>query len=473
VRDEAGAVLVLALVFLIVVGAIVGSLATWTMNDLNNTSHFTSARSLQYAANSATEVAIQSIRYNPLLGTDQTLNASPPSYCWGNASTPALPSIDGENFAVWCSTVWNYRSSNTRVVTLSTCLVTPTETAASCAASPFLQAVVSFDDYPAGGTAAYDTAPCVVYCGTNMTVNSWVWSPLVPTVGSVSTAPNGLNPIPGGPISGGKLLTITGTGFVTGATTVNFVEEPGINGVSPNVILPATNVTVVSSTSVTATSPAVTAGTQYYVTVTTPGGTSADSLPVFTYSLVAPTVTAFNPTSPTSGTTSGGTSVTITGTGFVTGATVTFVEVGHPSVSWPANYVTVNSATSITAVSPAVITGDGSTYFVDVTTPGEPIATGPVFTYNLYYPIVAGFSLTNPTSPTSGSILGGTVVTVTGTGFVTGSSVAFGLIPATNVVVNSATSITATSPPELAGPVNITVTNSKGTSTGGPVFTYS
>src|ERR1700722_2354621 len=119
--DEAGAVLVLALVFLVVVGAIVGSLATWTMNDLNNTSHFTSARSLQYAANSATQVAIQSIRYNPLLGTDQTLNASPPSYCWGNASSPALAPIDVDNFAVWCSTEWNPSSSNTRVVTFSTC----------------------------------------------------------------------------------------------------------------------------------------------------------------------------------------------------------------------------------------------------------------------------------------------------------------------------------------------------------------
>jgi hypothetical protein len=468
VHDEAGAVLVLALVFLIVVGAIVGSLTTWTMNDLNNTSHFTSARSLQYAANSATEVAIQSIRYNPLLGTDQTLNASPPSYCWGNATTPALPAIDGENFAVWCSTTWNPSSSQTRVVTFSTCLVTSTETAASCAASPFLQAVVSFDDYPSGGTAEYATAPCVVYCGTNMTVISWAWSPLVPTAGSLSTTT--------GPITGGTSVTITGTGFVSGATTVNFVEEPGINGVSPNVILPATNVTVVSSTSITATSPAVTAGTQYYVTVTTPGGTSANVLPVFTYSLAAPTVTGFASGSLQTGSTSGGTAVTVTGSGFVTGATVTFVRVGNPSVSWPASYVTVNPATlinpapSITAVSPAVITGDGSTYYVDVTTPGEPIAQGPVFTYSLYYPIVAGFGTG---SPTSGSIMGGTVVTITGTGFVTGSTVAFGLIPATGVVVNSPTSITATSPPSIAGPVNITVTNSKGTSTGGPVFTYS
>ena len=39
-HDDAGAILVLALIFLIVAGAIVGSLSTWVMNDLRNTSNF-------------------------------------------------------------------------------------------------------------------------------------------------------------------------------------------------------------------------------------------------------------------------------------------------------------------------------------------------------------------------------------------------------------------------------------------------
>ncbi len=68
-RDEAGAVLVLALLFVLVVGAVVGSIATWATNDLNNTAKFTSARTLQYAFNGATEVAVQNIRYTPLLAT--------------------------------------------------------------------------------------------------------------------------------------------------------------------------------------------------------------------------------------------------------------------------------------------------------------------------------------------------------------------------------------------------------------------
>ena len=129
-RDETGAVLVLALVFLIAVGGIVGALANWATNDLNNTAKFTSARSLQYAATSVTQTAIQSMRYAPLLSTAQglqTLNASPPSYCWGTGGNSSLTTVEGttsENMTVWCSTVWTPTSGNTRVVTFSTCLST-------------------------------------------------------------------------------------------------------------------------------------------------------------------------------------------------------------------------------------------------------------------------------------------------------------------------------------------------------------
>ncbi len=65
-----------------------------------------------------------------------------------------------------------------------------------------------------------------------------------------------------GPISGGSQIVITGSGF-TGATTVDFGSTPG------------TDVKVISSTSISVTSPKGT-GT-VVVTVTTPSGTSANS----------------------------------------------------------------------------------------------------------------------------------------------------------------------------------------------------
>ncbi len=175
-NDEAGAVIVLALIFLIVVGGVIASLSTWTLNGLNNTGNFASARSFQYAATSATQFAMQSIRYTPMLATGQTWNANPPQPCWGSGSTSQLTLAEGttsETVAVWCSTQWNPTSLSTRVVTFSTCPATVTNSA--CAANPTLKAVVTYDDYPPG-TSEPSSVECSIYCGTSMTVNSWVYS---------------------------------------------------------------------------------------------------------------------------------------------------------------------------------------------------------------------------------------------------------------------------------------------------------
>ncbi|WP_196502726.1 IPT/TIG domain-containing protein [Aestuariivirga litoralis] len=77
-------------------------------------------------------------------------------------------------------------------------------------------------------------------------------------------------------------------------------------------------------------------------------------------------------------------------------------------------------------------------------------------------------------SPATGLPSGGTVVTVTGTGFTATSTVKFGALDATAVVFNSATSLTATSPAGVAGMVDITVTSATGTSSTSAAdhFTY-
>jgi hypothetical protein len=176
--DESGAVLILALVFLVTVGGVVGSLSTWAMNDLSNTTHFTSARTLQYAVNGAVETAVQNIRYTPQLSTTQNASA-PGAPCWGTSSSSQV-TINGTNVAVWCSTVWNQASGlSTRVVTFLACPVPAGQSAvalaASCATSPTLTAVVAYGDYPTGNNAP-NSAECVLYCGTSMTVDSWIWA---------------------------------------------------------------------------------------------------------------------------------------------------------------------------------------------------------------------------------------------------------------------------------------------------------
>jgi hypothetical protein len=76
-------------------------------------------------------------------------------------------------------------------------------------------------------------------------------------------------------------------------------------------------------------------------------------------------------------------------------------------------------------------------------------------------------------SPISGPLAGGTRVTITGTNFITGATVTIDGVAASNIGVNSSTSITATTPAGTAGAKNVVVTNpdsQTGTLTGG--FTY-
>lgn len=90
------------------------------------------------------------------------------------------------------------------------------------------------------------------------------------------------------------------------------------------------------------------------------------------------------------------------------------------------------------------------------------------------------FPFVNPTPPTltsilptSGSTLGGTPVTLTGTNFASGATVTIGGVPATLVVVVSSTKITAVTPAHAAGNAQVVVTNPSGESaTISPAFFY-
>ena len=67
-------------------------------------------------------------------------------------------------------------------------------------------------------------------------------------------------------------------------------------------------------------------------------------------------------------------------------------------------------------------------------------------------------------SPASGPSSGGTSVTVTGTNFTGATQVRFGAVAATAFTVDSDSSLTAASPSEAPGPVDISVTTGSGTS---------
>jgi hypothetical protein len=273
-------------------------------------------------------------------------------------------------------------------------------------------------------TSSQESAPSTEVSYTPVVV-------VVPTLTSISPT--------SGPAGGGTVLTLTGTNFASGATVL-------VNGVA------ATAVTFVSATQVRATTPAGSAGART-VQITNPSGQSASLANAFTY-VGGPGLSSV---SPTSGPTSGGTTITINGSGFVSGATVRVNGVA-------ATGVTFVSATQLRANTPAAGAG---TFAVQVTNPDTQVGTlASAFTY------VAPPAVTS-VSPTSGPTTGGTTITVTGSAFVSGATVRVNGVAATGVTFLSATQVRAVTPAGTAGARSVQVTNPDGqSSTLANAFTY-
>ena len=270
-------------------------------------------------------------------------------------------------------------------------------------------------------------------CGTghsnmfgSMKVNAVV-NP-APTITDISPATGSQN--------GGTVVTLTGTGFLANAS-VKF------GGTA------ATNVSVVSATSITATTPAHAIG-KVDVLVTNTDSKSGTLSQAFTYVLPGPTVGAV---APATGPSTGGTPVTIAGTGFQSGATVTFG-------ARPATNVTVVSATSITAVTPLGPATEQLAVDVTVTNPDALSGVGSgAFTYTV--PAVAVVSLSpNIILPAGAPGAAPVVVTIFGAGFTSAvtSSVTVGGVAATNVQVIDPVTIRATFPTHAAGTADVVVT---------------
>ena len=251
------------------------------------------------------------------------------------------------------------------------------------------------------------------------------------------------------------VVSLTGTNFVAGSTTVN-VSGGGVGVVS---------VTVNSGTSLTATlqiDPAAAAGPRT-VTVTTGVGTSGgQTFTINASAPSAPTLTSIAPNQGTQGTT---VAVTLTGTNFVVGATTVNVS----GAGLTAANVVVGGTTSLTAnfvIDPTATVGARS---VTVTTAGGP-SGAQTFTINLPAP---GAPTLASVAPSQG-LRGAHRRHPTGTDFVVGATtvaVAGGDVTVNSVVVGSTTSLTANfvlALSSLGGARTVTVTTAGGTSGGQP-----
>ncbi|MEO6260139.1 MAG: IPT/TIG domain-containing protein [Thermoanaerobaculia bacterium] len=233
---------------------------------------------------------------------------------------------------------------------------------------------------------------------------------------------------------------------------MNTYVEPGIT----------VNVGATRSTQFTAT----TVGTFGFVcTVSSCGSGHSNMTGTFLVKAAANPAPVINAVTPTSGPTTGGTTVSIAGGNFQTGATVRFGGVAATGVN-------VTSSSNLTAVTPSHAVGAVD---VVVTNPdGQAVAVSGAFTYTTP---VSGPSITS-VAPNEGPTSGGTALTISGNGFLAGATVTVGGLPAFGTVVVSSTRITAQSPlgpanEQISQPRDVVVTNPDGTrATAAASFTY-
>ncbi|GAB3722155.1 hypothetical protein GCM10027594_02800 [Hymenobacter agri] len=287
----------------------------------------------------------------------------------------------------------------------------------------------------------YNVAPtltslptAIATSATNTAFRGVAFAPATPAPTIASFTPTS------GLADGSVTVTVTGTDF-TGATAVT------LNGVA------ITGFTVVNATTITFVVPA--GATSGPIAVTTPNGTATSSVS-FTVTLPAPTITSLAPSTAVAG--GAAFTLTVNGTGFISGSVVNF--------NGTALTTTFVSATQVTAAVPASAIAAAGTYNVTVANPSA--SQGGTSA-------AATFTVTAPPAPTitgftpARAITGvGFTLTVNGTNLTAGTTVNFNGASYTGTVLGtSGTGYTVTIPASgvpAVGTYPITVTNAGGTS---------
>lgn len=170
------------------------------------------------------------------------------------------------------------------------------------------------------------------------------------------------------------------------------------------------------------------------VGVYTPYETTASYRPKLYVDYTAAAAPEVTDLSTHTGTVDGGTHVHLTGTD-MTGTTA--VHFGTTD----ATDVSVVGSTEVTCTTPAHTAGAVYVKATNSVGEGTGEAAGNTFTFEIPAPTITAID------PTSGSVAGGTEVTITGTHFTDATAVHFGAVDATSFTVDSDTQITAVSPP--------------------------
>ena len=214
---------------------------------------------------------------------------------------------------------------------------------------------------------------------------TFTYNPLLPIIKSISP--------PNGKLAGGTQITITGDNFIEKIQGVEEKLTITIDGIESE------DVQFISANQLTATTPARNKPGDVEVIINNPDGQQAEA--TFTYNPL-PNITSV---SPPSGKLTGGTQITITGTGFIkeilgVELTVTIGEIDAKILQF--------SSTQLTAITPAR-NKPGDVEVIISNPDGQQAKT--TFTYNPL-PNITGVS------PPSGKLAGGTEITITGYNFI-------------------------------------------------------
>ncbi len=313
------------------------------------------------------------------------------------------------------------------------------------------------------------------YPGVLVTINGIICGPVIRD--SVNRVRCNAAPAPGG-VPGSFTLRVFNSDNQQATTTYNYVASPTVASFNRNMFLTSgfeslvingtgfrTGVTVrigalncvvssVTDTQIECETPIVLSEGTQTVTITNLNGQNIVLANALYFN--APLNLTF--ISPISGPAVGGNTISLTGTGFYAGMTITIGGVACNSINV--------TSTNLASCSPAGGAAGAQDVVVGLTSPVQTSTLSGAYTYR-EAPTIASIS------PTSGSTAGGTSVTITGTNFVTGSVAKFNGTNCTSISSLTGTSFTCLTPARSAGPVTVFVTNPDGQTTPTSVaYTY-
>ena len=164
-QEEEGVSLIFALIFILVAGLVLVALVSSAGNDIVNSTNMKDQSALEYAADGAGTLAVQSVRYS---GDSYS---SRPTDCLPSAGTVQ---IDKQYMVVDCTQgQFNPNSGQTRQIDFAAYRCS-SASISSCSSSALLLAQVTFDDFSDNNTYQCDPGHGpIATCGTGMTVETW------------------------------------------------------------------------------------------------------------------------------------------------------------------------------------------------------------------------------------------------------------------------------------------------------------